>query len=93
MLKSGRESSTNVLNRENTHLDGDRGVVGNVGSSTGSQTRELEGVHVEEVSSFSRELDSTIAVGASSLDEEGVVVLDQLPDESRGHCCYVCCGG
>jgi hypothetical protein len=38
-------------------------------------------------------LDSTIAVGASSLDEEGVVVLDQLPDESRGHGCYVCCGG
>ncbi len=59
-----------------THLDSDSQVISDGNGGVGSQTRELGRVDVEEVASFSRELDSASTVGATSLDEEGVVVLD-----------------
>lgn len=48
-----------------------------------SNTRVLESVQVGQVAAFSSELDAV-----RTLDEEGVVVLDQSPDEFSAHCLY-----
>jgi hypothetical protein len=74
---------------KNTNLGSNGEVGGNINSSVVSKTGVLETVSVHQVSGLGRELNSASSGGSLSLHHEGVVISDQVPNESLGHlCCY-----
>lgn len=77
-----------------TYLGGQDKVSGDASGGGSGKARVLEGVNVQQVSRLGGELDGTATVRPASLHKEGVVVLDELPDQSRRHGCrYNRCKG
>ena len=84
LVTSSSSSDSTSLNYF-AYLDSQAQIRGNVGTSSTSDGGVLEGVDVQEVSRLGGELNSASAVRSASLHKEGVVVLHDLPDQSRGH--------
>lgn len=74
-------------NRRNTYLLLKSKVSRDVDSSLVGKSTELGRVNVQHIARLTGESDSTGTGSALSLDEKGVVILDEFPDESRGHGC------
>lgn len=68
-----------------TNLDSKIQTGANVHGGSASNSGVLVGVDIQHVSGLSGELNSTGTVCSASLHKEGVVVLNNLPDQSGRH--------
>jgi hypothetical protein len=81
--KEGVYSCTDLLNDNDLVLLADDGDVDGI---VVGQARVFEGVDIQQVSGLGGELDAAGAVTSASLHQEGVVVTNQVPNQSFCHC-------